>query len=70
MKVSTTITLDEDELRSLVALATISHRLMTDLYEKEGVSPGEEGFSFSFYTAKESASAFYAAEEIADKLTT
>ena len=41
MKVSTTITLDENEVRSLVALANIACEPMLKAYKDGGINPGD-----------------------------
>ena len=68
MKVSTTITLDENEVRSLVALANIAYELMLKAYKDGGINPGDEGLSFSEYSAQECEQAFVMANTIGLKL--
>ena len=69
MKVSTTITLDENEVRSLVALANIAYGFLNNAYEEAGTSPGGDNkFSLFLYNSKECESAFYMAQTIGQDL--
>ena len=70
MKVSTTITLDENEVRSLVALANIAYGFLNNAYEEAGTSPGGDNkFSLFLYNSKECESAFYMAQTIGQDLS-